>query len=57
MQSHQQQEQIGERDPLMRHVMGKAIEARAVLEAGKYQFVGDDRGKAGQGDLKRLVME
>ena len=54
---HQQQEQIGERDPLMRHVVAEAGQARTVLEAGEDQFVDDDRGKAGQRDLKRLVME
>ena len=54
---HQQQEQIGERDPLMRHVVAEAGQARTVLEAGEDQFVDDDRGKAGERDLKRLVME
>lgn len=41
----------------MRHVVAKAGEARTMLEAGEDQFVDDDRSKAGQRDLKRLVME
>ena len=41
----------------MRHVVAEAVEARAVLEAGEDQLVDDDRGKARQRDLKRLVME
>ena len=55
--AHQEQEQIGERDPLMRHVVAEAGQARTVFETGEDQFVGDDRGKAGQRDFKRLVME
>ena len=55
--AHQEQEQIGERDPLMRHVVAEAGEAGAVLETGEDEFVHDDRGKAAEGDLKRLVME
>ena len=54
---HQKQEQIAQSDPLMRHVVAEAGEARAVLETGEDQFVDDDRGKAGKRDLKRLVME
>src|SRR5215204_1311023 len=54
---HQQQEQIGERDPLMRHVVAETAEARTVLEAGEDQFVDDDRSEAAKRDLKRLVME
>jgi len=54
---HQEQEQIGERDPLMRHMVAEAVQARTVLEPGKDQFVDDDRGKAGQRDFQRLVME
>src|SRR4051794_30353792 len=41
----------------MRHVVAEAGQARTVLESGEGQFVDDDRGKAGQRDLKRLVME
>ena len=41
----------------MRHVVAEAGQARAVLETGEDQFVDDDRGKAGERDLKRLVME
>ena len=45
--SHQQQEQIGQRDPLMRHVVAEAAEAGAVFEAGEDEFVDDDHGKPG----------
>ena len=55
--SHQQQEQVAERDPLMRHVVAEAAEAGAVFEAGEDELVDDDDGKARQRDLKRLVME
>ena len=41
----------------MRHVVAEAGQARTVLETGEDQFVDDDRGKAGERDLKRLVME
>jgi hypothetical protein len=56
-ESHQQQEQVAERDPLMRHVVAEAAEACAVLEAGEDELVDDDDGKARQCDLKRLVVE
>ena len=41
----------------MRHVVAEAGQARTVLEAGEDQLVDDDRGKAAERDLKRLVME
>jgi hypothetical protein len=41
----------------MRHVVAEAGEARAILETGEDEFVDDDRGKAAERDLKRLVME
>ena len=43
---HQQQEQVAERDPLMRHVVAEAAEAGAVFEAGEDELVDDDDGKA-----------
>jgi hypothetical protein len=54
---HQEQEQIAERDPLMRHMMAEAGEARAVFEPGEDQFVDDDRGEPGQRDGERVMMK
>ena len=48
---------MAERDPLMRHVVAEAGEARTVLESGEDEFVDDDGGKPGQRDRKRVAME
>ena len=42
---HQQQEQIGQNDPLMLHVQAEAGEAGAGFEAGEGQLVDDDGRK------------
>ena len=55
--SHQQQEQIGEHDPFVRHMLAKAAESRAEFESGEGQLVDNDRCKPGQRDRKRVTME
>jgi hypothetical protein len=56
-ETHQQEEQIAEDHPLVRHVTGKAGQAGAELEAGEDQLVQRDRHQAGQRHLQSVVVE
>ena len=51
--AHQQQEQVREDHPFVLHVQAEAGQSGAELEAGEDQLVEDDRGEAGERDLKR----
>ena len=55
--AHQQQEQVREDHPFVLHVQAEAGQSGAELEAGEDQLVQDDRGEAGERDLKRAVVE
>ena len=55
--SHQQQEQVGQHDPLVGHVIAKAGHSRAELESGKTDLVADDHCKAGHGDHERMPVK
>src|SRR6266404_7979600 len=55
--SHQQQEQIGQRDPFMRQVLTEAAKSGTILKAGEDQLVDGDGSESGQRDRKRVMME
>src|SRR5229473_3661386 len=55
--SHQQQEQISEDDPLMRHVLAEAAQSRTEFESGEDELVDDDGRESGQRDRKRVTMK
>ncbi len=54
---HQQQEQIAERDPFMRHVVAEAADASAVFEPGEDQLVDHDCAEPGQRDGEGVMMK
>src|SRR5713226_2579481 len=55
--SHQQQEQIGQHHPFVRHMLAKAAESRAEFESGEGQLVNNDGGEPRQRHRKRVTME
>ena len=55
--AHQQQEKVGEDDPLVLHLQRKAAQSLALSEPGEEQLVDGDHGEPGQRNLQRLVME
>ena len=56
-EAHQQQEQVGEDDPLVLHVQRKAAEPGTELESGEDDLVERDRGKPRERHLQRVVMK
>ncbi len=55
--AHQQQEKVGEDDPLVMDLQHKAAQSLALSEPGEEQLVDGDYGEPGQRNLQRLVME
>src|SRR5919198_77020 len=55
--AHQQQEKIGENDPLVLHVDGEPANAGTKFESGKGDFVARDRRQARERDLKRVTVK
>ena len=54
---HQQQEQVRQRDPLVRHVASEPAPPCAGLESGEADFVADDGDEADKRDRKRMTMK
>jgi len=56
-EAHQQQEQVGENDPLMLQMQAEATHANPVFEPGEDELVENDRAQPCECDLQGLVVK
>jgi len=55
--AQEQRQKVGESNPLVLQMRGKTRQSRSGWETGKQEFVDNDDGDTGHGDIETVVME